>query len=150
MGQGTDSCGGYEVDYDVYEEGLETGRWTQRDGSSISLSQMTVPHMQAARRLCTNMMQAATFSCEADKWNAWTQAFDDEIACRTPKPTVALKVIKAAPKPVRGTTVRMICHCKTEYDARQADLARGWGLSCSKRCSAIRREYGRPAAKRKG
>jgi hypothetical protein len=148
MGQGTDSCGGYDVEYDAYEEGLDSGLWTQRDGRSIPLSQMTVQHMKAAQRLCRNMALAATFTCEEDKWNAWVDAFENEIDTRSEPPKVAVKAVKAAP--VRGTTVRMICHCNAEYDARQADLKRGWGLSCSKRCSAIRREFGRPAAKRKG
>ena len=46
------------------------------------------------------------------------------------------------------TTVNMICHCGMPYAARQADLDRGWGLSCDKHCAAIRRDFGRKAAKR--
>lgn len=44
--------------------------------------------------------------------------------------------------------VRMICHCGSPYTARQADLDRGWGLSCDKHCAAIRRDFGKPPAKR--
>ncbi len=40
----------------------------------------------------------------------------------------------------------MKCHCGEVYLARNADLARGWALSCSKSCAAVRREYGKPAA----
>lgn len=58
---------------------------------------------------------------------------------------------KRSRKPARPygkpTMVRMLCHCGTEYEARKVDLLRGWGLSCSKSCAAIRRDYGRPAAK---
>lgn len=41
----------------------------------------------------------------------------------------------------------MICHCGKRYRARMADLRRGWGYSCSKRCAAIRRDFGRAKAK---
>lgn len=44
--------------------------------------------------------------------------------------------------------VEMKCHCGEEYKAREADLKRGWARSCSKSCAAIRRDFGRPAAKR--
>ena len=44
--------------------------------------------------------------------------------------------------------VSMICHCGKEYTTRKVDLERGWGLSCSKSCAAIRRDHslspGRP------
>jgi hypothetical protein len=45
--------------------------------------------------------------------------------------------------------VTMVCRCGTEYDARLADLNRGWGRSCSKSCAASRRDFGGKAAKRK-
>ena len=55
---------------------------------------------------------------------------------------------KLVPKNKKGMTGRylMTCHCGVEYEAKGADLGRGWGFSCSKRCSAIRREFGRPKA----
>ena len=38
-------------------------------------------------------------------------------------------------------------NCRIKYMARTADLKRGWGKSCSKRCAAIVRKYGnRPVA----
>jgi hypothetical protein len=48
----------------------------------------------------------------------------------------------------RGQMVAMKCHCGGLYQARAADLERGWGYSCSKSCAAIRRDFGRPRAKR--
>ncbi|MGJ8518056.1 hypothetical protein [Carnimonas bestiolae] len=45
-------------------------------------------------------------------------------------------------------SVEMICHCGLPYQAKEGDLARGWGLSCSKSCAAFRKTYRRPAAKR--
>lgn len=53
---------------------------------------------------------------------------------------------KAPTAPARGVKVNMRCHCGKHYQARKADILRNWGLSCSKRCAAIRREFGRPAA----
>lgn len=42
----------------------------------------------------------------------------------------------------------MVCHCGKEYNAREADLKRGWGYSCSKTCAANRRDFGAPKARR--
>ena len=44
--------------------------------------------------------------------------------------------------------IAMQCHCGSQYFAKEADLKRGWGLSCSKHCAAVRRDFGKPAAKR--
>jgi len=33
----------------------------------------------------------------------------------------------------------LTCKCGTVYFARAADIRRGWGKSCSKRCAAIKR-----------
>lgn len=32
------------------------------------------------------------------------------------------------------------CHCGKTYEARKADVDRGWARSCSKSCAAIKRE----------
>ena len=54
----------------------------------------------------------------------------------------------AVPKNKKGMAGKysMKCHCGTHYEAKGADLGRGWGFSCSKRCSAVRREFGKPKA----
>lgn len=145
MGQGTESCGGYDVDYDPYEDVGNDGYWIQRDGSRIKIEAMSVSHMRNARHICSQRAQTCNFSSDAEMWEEWVQVFDAAIA-RCPQP---VHKAPSAPKPVRGKKVMMICHCKTEYPAREADLKRGQGLSCSKSCAAIRREFGRPAAKRK-
>lgn len=149
MGQGTDSCGGYEVDYDEYDDPGLQGHWIQRNGTPIKIADMTVSHMRNTIRVCRNLAACATFSSDADKWNEWIEVFEDEIAVRERSAPAAAPKITTPPKPVRGTKIIMICHCGQEYDARKADLDRGWALSCSKRCASIRREFGRPAAKRK-
>ncbi len=155
MGQGTESCGGYEVDYDPVEEGLHDGLWQTRSGGSIKVEEMSMRHLHNAKRIARAKAECATFSCDAETWRDWVELLDREIDRRAyddakPSKTALKRVEKAVPAPpVRGSSVTMICHCKAEYTAREADLKRGWGLSCSKRCSAIRREFGRPAGRRK-
>lgn len=146
MGQGTESCGGYDVDYDPYEEGLGNGMWTQRNGVGIKVTAMSLQHLKNAKRIAEAKVECATFTDEADMWREWVELFDREIDSRplTKPKSTAPKIIK----PVRGKKVDMICHCGVRYQARQADLNRGYGLSCSKRCASIRREFGRPAAKK--
>lgn len=36
--------------------------------------------------------------------------------------------------------IQMTCVCGKEYQAREADLKRGWGKSCSKSCASKKRE----------
>lgn len=35
----------------------------------------------------------------------------------------------------------MVCHCGKSYTQYMSNLTRGWGLSCSKKCAAIRRTH---------
>ena len=144
MGQGTESCGGYDVDYDPYEEGLEAGIWTQRDGSTISVGDMSLRHLENAKRIAASMAECSSFSGDADMWLEWVEVFERAIDFK-PKP-VAKYIAPSAVAPTRGAKTLMRCHCGTEYQARTADIKRGWALSCSKRCASIRREFGRPAA----
>ena len=54
MGQGTESCGGYEMDYDPYYEELRGNSepcWTMNNGSSIPISRMTKKHLRGAIRV---------------------------------------------------------------------------------------------------
>jgi hypothetical protein len=149
MGQGTESCQGYEVDYDEYEE-CPDGYWIQKDGSTIAIESMSVTHMRNARRLCLARAQTANFTGDADSWQDWADAFENAIEARGESASAppAVYVSPAMVKPTRGAKAKMKCHCGVEYEAREADIKRGWGLSCSKRCSSIRREFGRPKAKR--
>lgn len=159
MGQGADDADAagwaHEVD-DAYETGLITGTWTQRDGAPIKVANMTLKHLYGARRVAERARDRACFTNIQELWQSWVDLFDDEIFLRerkvqaqhTPKAAPASTEPKAAPQAPRGKMQWMKCHCGTEYQARTADVKRGWGLSCSKRCAAIRRDFGRPAAKK--
>lgn len=151
MGQGTDSCGGYDVEYDAFEEGIARGFWPAR-GGDIKLSEMSLQHLKNAKRYCQQRARTCNFTGDADDWNERADMFDNMIDGHRPKanPTAVVAATSTAPKAKpRGKMVAMICHCKTEYEAREADLKRGYGYSCGKRCAAIRREFGRPKAIRK-
>lgn len=146
MGQGAESCGGYDLEYDEYEENLCSGRWVQRDGSSIEVSKMGTSHIKNTLRMVRGLAASSSFTSEADKWEAWADIFEDELARRVDVP--AKTKTARNPQPVRGAKAQMVCHCGKHYDAREADLNRGWGLSCSKSCSASRKTFRLPSAKR--
>lgn len=155
MGQGTDSCGGWDLEYDPYEEGLESGTWTTRGGGDISISQMTLSHLKGARRVAQNAARRAAFSCDKDKFEDWVEMLDEEIDSReraTRSKSASAPIVKSTPSKTpqaqRGAKAKMKCHCGDIYEAREADLKRGWAKSCSKRCAAIRRDFGRPGGKR--
>jgi hypothetical protein len=39
--------------------------------------------------------------------------------------------------------LKLECWCGRKYEAREADIKRGWGFSCCKSHAAIKRDYGR-------
>lgn len=146
MGQGAESCGGYDLEYDEYEENLCSGRWVQRDGSSIEVSRMGTTHIKNTLRMVRRLAASSSFTSEADKWEAWADIFEEELSRRIHIPD---KNESAKPRnPKHGVRAQMICHCGKQYEAREADLKRGWGLSCSKSCSASRKTFKLPPAKR--
>lgn len=38
----------------------------------------------------------------------------------------------------RGKKVQRTCNCGKKFMAREADVKRGWGKFCSKRCKAVK------------
>jgi len=138
-------------EYCPYEEGLLTGTWTTRDYQEIKLPDMTLQHLHGALRVAQRAKERATFSNVEEMWQSWIELLEDEIFIRERREsrTAPVQQKNATPSPVRGETVQMICHCGTEYAARKADIKRGWGFSCSKRCAAIRRDFGAQKQKRK-
>lgn len=146
MGQGTESCGGYDVEYDEYEEGLADGLWTQRGGSSIRIRDMTTAHIRRSITVCENARKRASFSCDTDKWDNWIDIFEIELHSRGESKFKPLAHYDSPSmiKPTRGAKFELICHCGAKYSPRIADLKRGWARSCSKRCASIKRDYGKP------
>ena len=153
MGQGTESCGGYDLDYDEYTDGLIDGFWTQSNGVKIKPRDMSMSHLEAARLVAIRSRGMSSFSCDREKWDDWVSIFYDEISYRKFKSETidteinARSVDKGKQNVARGVKIKMQCHCGDIYFARKADIDRGWGFSCSKRCAAIRREFGKPKAK---
>lgn len=146
MGQGAESCRGYDMEYDEYEENLCSARWVQRDGSSIEVSKMQTSHIKNTLRMVRDLALSSSFTSEAEKWEAWAEIFEDELTRRLDCPAKNKEASSA--KPVRGLKAQMVCHCGKHYEAREADLKRGWGLSCSKSCAASRKKFRLKAAKR--
>ena len=132
-------------EYDEYEEGLLDGTWIKRNGESIQVTDMTTAHLRNTIGVVKDAFAVSTYTCESDKWQDWIDLLEDELGSRNDTPArSSTPIVK---KSVRGRTNSMECHCGNHYNARVADLNRGWALSCSKRCAAIRREFGRPEAK---
>lgn len=129
-------------EYDPYDHDESEGYtvWTGKNGETYKLSEMSTRHIQNALNLCERYGSMCTFSDEQEKWNDWVDAFEQLLHERKKQK----HVIIADTKPQRGKTKTMICWCGKEYQARIADLNRGWAKSCSKRCAAIKRDYGRP------
>ena len=138
MGQGALDAGGYELEYS----------W-QRDselwGGEYKVNEMTVGHLKKAIKTAEDLAECAAFSDDAEVWLGWVDLLQDElwsrpvVSARYADPTVA--------KPTRGAKLDLVCHCGNLYQARIADLKRGYGKSCCKRCASVKRSYGRPDAK---
>jgi hypothetical protein len=61
-----------------------------------------------------------------------------KMQLKNARPKYFKESIKTRP-PSRGETQTMKCHCGALYEARTADIKRGWAFSCSKSCAAVRR-----------
>ena len=170
MGQGTESCGGYELDYDEYDFESSNGYkvWTSKDGGRHVVDKMSNPHIENTIRLCKKLMVTSTFSCDSDKWSDWIDVLEEVLEYRRIKGIYisrkdAGEKIKACKRKKRKASkstmnylktlsdgcnkVEMQCQCGEKYTAKVADLKRGWAQSCSKRCASIKREHGRSNAK---
>lgn len=147
MGQGAESCRGYELEYDPYSDN-EDGMWLQKNGGFIHVSKMPVSQLRNCKRICEKMALTSSSYDEEGKWNNWVRVFEDELANRN-EPLIATPakyVNPDAKKATRGSKAKMLCHCGKPYEARESDLKRGYGFSCCKRCASVRREFGRPKA----
>lgn len=167
MGQGTDSCGGWELEYDPYDSTESEGFriWNGKDGDYY-VDTMSNPHIENAIKLCEKLSACATFSCESEKWDTWVDVFYQELSDRSSKgiylERLEKKIKNSPAKSRKGDGKRLIksiknykfesssqkmkCHCGEVYTAKVADLKRGWALSCSKSCAALRRDFGKQPA----
>ena len=157
-----EGMGAYEPEYDPYDDELGSGYWIQESGTRIQISKMADSHIKNCIRLCERKAMSANCTYDENVWESWIEDFRSELNDRSmkgisikgkSKPTDTprkkrkpAKCIKSQLKLVTTSKVDMLCHCGGEYVARIADLKRGWATSCSKRCAAIKREFGRPDA----
>ena len=148
MGQGTESCGGYEVEYDPhgYDESNGYTVWAGNKGD-YKVSSMKKSHIKNCIRLCESKSLSESFSCDSEKWQDWVEVFKAELLNRDKSTPITRAADSKATQKPRGQKKSMRCHCGQVYDARVADLKRGWALSCSKSCAAIRKKYKKPKAK---
>ncbi|EMA4784714.1 TPA: hypothetical protein U2J54_001325 [Providencia rettgeri] len=149
-----EAMGAYEPEFDEYEEGLSDGYWIQRCGTPIHITKMAYSHIQNVICLCEKELLNSNFSCDEEKWNNWIQLLTEELQHRRSNNIViknqqherkkkkASKTIKDILQNTALKKLQLECHCGTEYTAKTSDLKRGWALTCSKRCAAIRRELG--------
>jgi hypothetical protein len=143
MGQGTDSCGGWDLEYDPVYEGLEDGTWL----NGMNVSEMKTGHLQNAIYYAKRRARSATFSCTEEDWQEWVNVLSNELTqrqatSRASKPTSKQPAsVSTTKQPVRGKKIKRNCNsCGADYEARVADVNRGWGLTCSKRCAGTLRE----------
>jgi len=135
MGQGAESCGGYDVEYDEYEELIADGMWTQKNGDAIHVTEMDSRHIKNTIRLCKGLSLSSDFSCDSEKWDDWVEIFENELSGRDAHKPTSVGPLRVA-NDVRGKTVERTCKCNSKFMARQADINRGWAKSCSKSCAA--------------
>lgn len=127
-----------------------------------SVSEMSDNHIKACIRYCKMRHDAASMDDYRELWKEWVKEFEFELMFRPEKvygkPTgnrgkncegkKKTKAIKEAIKKglITSGSVQMKCHCGAIYKAKASDLKRGWALSCSKRCAAVRRDLRKPEA----
>ena len=66
MGQGAESCGGYDIEYDPYDENESQGFsvW-QGKGFEYDVCKMSDDHIRNAIALCGRMSATSSFSCDS-------------------------------------------------------------------------------------
>ena len=83
MGQGTDSCGGYNADYNPYEDGLIDGTWYPKNKPPIKVKDMSTKHVVNTLKMCQQLVYSATFDDERWLWQNWVDLFECELTDRS-------------------------------------------------------------------
>jgi len=135
-----------EFAFDSIGENLCKGIWEGQNYTQYKISEMTASHLRNTIRHLQGKSSSMSFSCDSELFDDVIDVMQDELISRigkssASKPKAASLKPKQAP---RGSKLKLKCHCGGVYEARSADIKRGWGKSCSKRCAAIKRDFGRP------
>ena len=85
MGQGTDSCDGWNVDYNPYEDGLANGTWYPKDKPPIKVEDMSTKHIVNTLKMCQRLANDAAFDDERYLWQNWVDVFECELTDRNDK-----------------------------------------------------------------
>lgn len=135
-----------EFAFDSIGENLCKGMWESQDYTQYKISEMTTSHLRNTIRHLQRKSSSMSFSCDSELFDDVIDVMQDELISRNGK--LVVKKPKAAnhkqKQATRGSKVKLKCHCGDVYEARSADIKRGWAKSCSKRCAAIKRDFGRP------
>lgn len=129
--------------------------WVDKNNQEHKIKNMSNKHIQN----CINLIEKSKENSEA--FEEYLEIFKKELQYRNEnnihiekrnnslifkdnkhvgrKLTKAFKNLKEEDWDLMPSSVKMLCACDKEYQARKADLKRGWGLSCSKSCSAKRK-----------
>lgn len=131
MGQGSDSAGGDDFDYefDQASHDLKIKIWTKQNGDKIQLKDMTLSELNDAKFFATKQSFECLNDDIADHYINWFNILSFEVESRTAN--------SQEKKEARGKKTKMTCSCGKIYFARDSDLKRGWGKSCSKSCAAM-------------
>lgn len=168
MGQGADSAESFGYQFGIDEaspliDGLYSNTWTMRDGTEIKVRNMQLRHLNNARRMCEIKALNCSFSCDSQIYEQWIDIFDTEIKRKKTLGFTENKTLTLTPRKKnkqvdtsnlavsnlatgKGKMSLVKCHsplCNKTFEVRIADIKRGWGKFCSKRCKAINQSYGK-------
>lgn len=139
MGQGSDSVGGddYDLSHTIAYEQIQAGIWINQRGEEVKLADMTEQELLSALNIANQRAFSHINDIDSeihDIFHSWFENISRELSYRSTKKLNAAsnKVLNSA----RGNKTQMTCSCGEIYFARNSDLKRGWGKSCSKSCAA--------------
>lgn len=130
-------------------------KWTMKNGQTKQLKNMTNSHIQNTINLLKDKMGKNQYISDrirtldsidilsnelerriSENDNSADQRYQAERTKKNSKKQIKIQDYKEYIESLNlGSNVQMICGCGMEYTARKADLTRGWGRSCSKKCA---------------